>query len=102
MVLQFMCQKDNGDEPDRETIRDGTSTKQNGYQKAPNKAESEKSFGKRKKASKDDKGMHEPFEWYDKCNKRNRNKGKGKLLVMCEGVRTEHDLQLLPDDFWTF
>eukprot|EP00493_Phyllostaurus_siculus_P027269 UN27616 len=55
MVLQFMCQRDNGDEPDRYTIRDGTKTSRNNY-KAPRgkKAESEKSFQKRMKASNDD------------------------------------------------
>ena len=82
MVLQFMCQKDDGDDPDKYTMRDGTSTSRNNYQ-APSSRnrgrESESSFKNRQRASSSSRGMHEPFAWYDKCNKRNRNKG---LLVV--------------------
>jgi len=80
-VLQFMCQPDvdtNG--PD--TIRNGVNTNTNGYQN-PGSKESESQFKNRKSGqnkygkgnSDDSRGMHERFEWYDKCTQRERNKG---------------------------
>lgn len=80
-VLQYMCQPDVGTvSPD--TIRNGVNTNTNDYE-APKNGETQADFAKRKAAknkygagnSKDSRGMHERFEWYDKCKQRERNKG---------------------------
>ena len=47
-----------------------------GYVSSDNTEETEDSVKKRKAQSVQDKrGLHESFEWYDKCFKRDRNKG---------------------------
>jgi plastocyanin len=80
MVLQFMCQPDNGrqnDNRDNSQMRDGTSTGRNGYKASRSRrGESERDFQRRENGqNRRDKGMNEPFAWYDKCDKRRRNKG---------------------------
>ena len=57
VVLQYMCQAENEFTP-REALRNGITT-QTPTENAPNPA----------------LGLHEPWEWYDKCKTRSRNKG---------------------------
>lgn len=80
-VLQFMCQPDSTT-TGHNTIRTGVNTNRNDYKAGPNTpTEAESTFNSRKNQNKygqngrDERGMHEPFEWYDKCQQRTRNKG---------------------------
>ena len=69
IILQYMCL------PDSKEIRDGVTTNTQDYKKGSSKEKSQ-DFLKRKAGSvKDDRALHESFEWYDKCYQRDRNKG---------------------------
>ncbi|XP_028415089.1 protein DD3-3-like [Dendronephthya gigantea] len=82
VVLQYMCQNDQFESFDRrkasiDTIRNG---KTEGT--IPYRAHSDGFLGNpenkknvKKQASRLEFGMHEPWEWYDKCYRRPRNKG---------------------------
>jgi len=79
LVVQYMCQKadEAGAIVDKNinAIRDGTSTNRPQYQ-APRNNENKSQFNARKANNlKADRGLQEPFEWYDKCTQRKRNKG---------------------------
>lgn len=74
LVLQVMCQPDT-DTIGPDTIRNGVNTNRNDYAN-PSSKETEAQFSNRKAAqNKISRGMHERFEWYDKCTQRERNKG---------------------------
>jgi len=77
VVMQFMCQPDNQGFT-RDTIRDGTDRGRINYQNPPGngpRGESSGRAARRKNAASTRKGMNEPFEWRDKCESRERNKG---------------------------
>jgi len=87
IVLQYTCQPDDGSAetrtgPTRETIRDGTNTARNGYQKPlpdgrNGKLSESSSYYTRRSSgnNKQQSGMNEPYAWRDKCEARPRNKG---------------------------
>lgn len=80
VVLQYMCQLVPGqDKPDGDvdTIRNGINTNTPKFT-ATNKKDAEKlsEYKSRKKANMDKtRGLHESWEWYDKCRRRERNGG---------------------------
>ncbi|PAA56940.1 hypothetical protein BOX15_Mlig012640g1, partial [Macrostomum lignano] len=75
VVVQAMCQPLAGAGLD--TLRNGNSTQTQGFQAAAKPLdETVDSFLARKAASATaQRGLHEPFEWYDACNARERNRG---------------------------
>jgi len=75
MVVQFMCRPDTGTENER--IRDGTTTNTPNYQNSPGERETQGQFQGRKNngMANTQRVYQEPFEWYDKCKLRKRNKG---------------------------
>ncbi|KAJ7333540.1 hypothetical protein OS493_017077 [Desmophyllum pertusum] len=80
VVLQYMCQwvpgqnKPNGDV---DTLRNGENTNTPKFTATNKKdAESEADYKKRKNGNMDTaRGLHESWEWYDKCKRRERNNG---------------------------
>uniref|UniRef100_F6TG38 Self-marker protein n=1 Tax=Ciona intestinalis TaxID=7719 RepID=F6TG38_CIOIN len=79
LVLQFMCQDNiNTAAPsDSITIRNGQSTGTQPYTKPPRRdPESETLTNVRtRRSTRSDRGLHESWEWYDSCYRRERNKG---------------------------
>lgn len=81
VVLQYMCQWVPGqNKPDGDvyTLRNGISTNTPKF-KATNKkdAETQAQYKQRKNGDMDiNTGLHESWEWYDKCKRREQNKGK--------------------------
>lgn len=81
VVLQYMCQwvpgqnKPNGDV---DTLRNGENTNTPKFTATNKKdAESEADYKKRKNGNMDTaRGLHESWEWYDKCKRRERNNGE--------------------------
>lgn len=81
VVLQYMCQKVPGqDKPngDVNTLRNGINTNTPKFTAAKKKdTETQAQYEQRKTGNMDSsRGLHESWEWYDKCNRRERNKGK--------------------------
>lgn len=85
VVLQYMCQWVPGqNKPDGDvyTLRNGISTNTPKF-KATNKkdAETQAQYKQRKNGDMDiNTGLHESWEWYDKCKRREQNKGKYNAL----------------------
>ncbi|KAK3607198.1 hypothetical protein CHS0354_008882 [Potamilus streckersoni] len=76
MILQFMCQDGHVSVPDTDKLRDGVATNTQDYIRPGSLAENEDQKLSRKTNSvKPDRGLQELWEWYDKCNLRERNKG---------------------------
>ncbi|XP_041348276.1 protein DD3-3-like [Gigantopelta aegis] len=77
LVLQYMCQDDvNSATGTEDTLRNGVQTKRQDYEKPASMEETETAKKKRKtKNVKAERGLHESFDWYDKCYMRERNKG---------------------------
>jgi hypothetical protein len=77
LVLQYMCQaKGDYDPKSLDRLRDGLVTNTQDYQKMTKLNESPDEFAQRKQQSvKLDRAIQEPFEWYDSCWARERNKG---------------------------
>ena len=80
VVLQYMCQwlpgqdKPNGDD---NTMRNGINTNTPKFTATKNDAETKAQYLNRKARNMDpNRGLHESWEWYDKCKRRERNKGK--------------------------
>ena len=81
IVLQYMCQWVPGqDKPDGDvdTLRNGINTNTPKFT-ATNKKDTEKlsEYKARKNGNMDKtRGLHESWEWYDKCRRRERNSGE--------------------------
>jgi len=89
MVIQFMCRNGGVTEDEKAdvklAIRDGTSTDTINHQASNNENESKNSFTNRRDGQNTrTRGLHESFEWYDKCKNRERNKG---LFTADQNVR---------------
>ncbi|BFZ08632.1 hypothetical protein BsWGS_11671 [Bradybaena similaris] len=71
LILQYMCQDDTGS-PAADTLRNGVTTDTQVYTKPPKN----NVLGSRKNTDvKADRGLHEPWDWYNKCYLRERNAG---------------------------
>ena len=82
-LLQYMCRPDDEDEELR--LRDGTSTQTNEFDKGnPNDdTERESKYKDRLRKVREDRGLHESFDNYDKCQRRERNRGTiFKILIV--------------------
>lgn len=76
VVLQYMCQP-LADKPDDNTKRNGINTNTPKFTATKKKdAEKRNEYQSRKNADNDNnRGLHESWEWYDKCRRRERNGG---------------------------
>lgn len=75
IVLQYMCQPAH-DKLTGDSVRNGINTNTPNFKASNNKQESLASYRKRKAGNVDvNRGMHESWEWYDKCRRRERNQG---------------------------
>lgn len=85
VVLQYTCQPVPGqDKPngDVNTLRNGLNTNTPKFT-ATNKKdkETQADYKARKNGNMDmNRGLHESWEWYDKCKRRERNKGEARLM----------------------
>ncbi|CAF1599195.1 unnamed protein product, partial [Didymodactylos carnosus] len=70
IILQYMCQNGNIDEQDLDKFRNGVNTLQQGY--TPNPSSDQK--GKQNDVN-TDRRLHETWDYYNRCNNRERNKG---------------------------
>ena len=76
VVLQYMCQPAH-DKLTGDSVRNGINTNTPNFKASNNKQESSASYKQRKKGNVDvNRGMHESWEWYDKCRRRERNQGR--------------------------
>ncbi|KAL5014550.1 hypothetical protein ScPMuIL_008820 [Solemya velum] len=77
LVLQYMCQDDIPRSSGlSDTLGNGVKTKSQGYTAPPSLTQSKDQYLRRRAGDFDnDLGLHEPWEWYDKCYLRERNKG---------------------------
>ena len=80
VVLQYMCQSVPGqDKPNGNvyTLRNGINTNTPKFTATGKKdAETQAQYKQRKTGNMDiNRGLHESWEWYDKCKRRERNKG---------------------------
>ncbi|XP_059178656.1 protein DD3-3-like [Physella acuta] len=71
LLLQYMCE-DEPDSPTVDSMRNGVTTNTQDFTK-PTKT----TLGSERKTKdvKTDRGLHEPWDWYNKCYIRERNKG---------------------------
>ena len=69
-----MCQEVNNDQNDLDRLRDGLNINRQDY---TNMGTDDKASHAARKADnvKTDRGLHESWEWYDKCRYRERNQG---------------------------
>jgi hypothetical protein len=78
IVLQYRCQDDVEDAAPKDTItmRNGRSSNTPPHT-APNRLDEKEAQqqSRRKSNIKDSRGLHEPWQWYDSCHNRLRNKG---------------------------
>ena len=78
VVIQYMCRPESTEEKD--SMRDGVSRNRQDYEK-PRDNERQQEFENRKRNKvRDDRALHESFEWYDKCIERRRNQGENYVL----------------------
>lgn len=76
IVLQFKCQSDPGKVQTLETLRNGINTNTPKFTTSKKADETENEYKARKAKDMDqNRGMHESWEWYDKCRRRERNQG---------------------------
>lgn len=76
LVLQFMCQPNDGSVPEIDKIRAGINTDKQPFTYQPLQFTSISAQGNRKnKNVKNNFGLHENWEWYDRCYHRENNKG---------------------------
>jgi len=75
-VLQYMCMDDVEGEDDfnKDTIRNGISTSKQVFAKIRNKNQIKNNAGKNNQV-KDDRGLHETWDWYKQCYIREANGG---------------------------
>jgi len=79
LVMQYMCQPESVRQDDDDKIRPGTDTNtQNHNRLNGNQVNTETLNQKENRKSnnvQENRGLNEPWEWYDKCYNRERNKG---------------------------
>ncbi|XP_071805956.1 protein DD3-3-like [Asterias amurensis] len=77
IVLQYMCQVDAATATgDVDTIRNGRTTNTQGHTRINNLNENQNAANNRKNNNvREDRGLHEKWDWYDKCYNRERNAG---------------------------
>lgn len=76
IVLQFKCQPV-PQTVDDDTLRNGINTNTPKFIAAKKKDETSQEYSSRKDKDKDiNRGLHESWEWYDKCRRRERNQGE--------------------------
>jgi len=76
VIIQMMCQPDEGEVDALDRLRDGINIQKQGFKRNGRLSETYDGFVKRKSDSVSlDKGLHESFDYYDKCKNRMRNKG---------------------------
>ena len=76
VVLQFTCQWAPG-KVTVDTLRNGINTNTPTFTATNKKDETIQQYKTRKAGNMDiNKGLHESWEWYDKCKRRERNQGK--------------------------
>lgn len=76
IVLQFKCQPV-PQTVDDDTLRNGINTNTPKFIAAKKKDETSQDYSSRKDKDKDiNRGLHESWEWYDKCRRRERNQGE--------------------------
>lgn len=77
MILQYMCQDDvDSSTGTANTLRNGQRTERQTYNRPQQLTESQQQTNNRKNnAVQQEEAIHEPWEWYDKCFVRERNKG---------------------------
>lgn len=64
------------------TLGNGVDTKAQGYTPPPSLTQSQDQYIRRRSGDfNNDYGLHEPWEWYDKCYVRERNKGKHGVII---------------------
>mgnify|MGYP000049549289 FL=1 len=81
IVLQYMCQPAH-DKLTGDSVRNGINTNTPNFKASNNKQESLASYRKRKAGNVDvNRGMHESWEWYDKCRRRERNQGRRFVVL---------------------
>ena len=84
IVLQFKCQSDPGKVQSLETLRNGINTNTPKFTASRKADETENEYKARKAKDMDqNRGMHESWEWYDKCRRRERNQGENLELNSC-------------------
>jgi len=96
LVIQMMCQEDDGDDStDFGEMRDGINTQTNDFTAVQNnKDETYQEFkNRRAQNEKKDRGVNENYEWYDKCNERERNKGLFTADQNLKGDSAKHTRQ---------
>ncbi|XP_033116542.1 protein DD3-3-like [Anneissia japonica] len=76
LVMQFMCQDDVPSATGTDdTIRNGQNTGTQQHNRIQNLNEGQGSANNRKNVVASNRGLHEPWQWYDKCYNRERNMG---------------------------
>ncbi|XP_065830069.1 protein DD3-3-like [Oscarella lobularis] len=90
LVLQYMCQKDDANLDKYTRFRDGLNTGTQNYQR-PNKLDETRGdfMNRRNTRVQTDRVLQEPYEWYDKCYVRERNKG---LFTADQKLRSNNGL----------
>ncbi|XP_036355112.1 protein DD3-3-like [Octopus sinensis] len=74
IVLQYMCQKLIVENP-RDRLRDGTSTNTQAYIYRNGYPANLRTYNSYKSIVRTDRGLHENWDWYDKCMQREQNGG---------------------------
>ncbi|XP_057297187.1 protein DD3-3-like [Hydractinia symbiolongicarpus] len=78
IVLQYICEPTTGSDAitvENYKMRDGTNSDRQNYQPPQNNERKEVFESRKRNNVRQVKGYQEPFEWYDKCSVRERNKG---------------------------
>ena len=80
IVLQFKCQLAPA-KVTEDTLRNGMNTNTPKFTASKKADETLQQYNARKNGDKDkNRGMHESWEWYDKCRRRERNQGEDLSL----------------------
>uniref|UniRef100_A0A0L8HLP4 Protein DD3-3 n=1 Tax=Octopus bimaculoides TaxID=37653 RepID=A0A0L8HLP4_OCTBM len=74
LVLQYMCQKMNPDDK-LDTLRDGVNTNKQNFNENQANPKNHQESKKFKNIVNMNSGLHESWDWYDKCYQRERNNG---------------------------
>ena len=81
IVLQYMCQWV-PETVDAETLRNGINTNTPKFTASNKKDENANQYTSRKNGDKDiNRGLHESWDWYEKCRRRERNQGEDLIVA---------------------
>lgn len=77
VVLQYMCQDDNRNAApdDSYTLRNGATTQSQTHNTGKEDESENQANSRRNQNVRSDRALHESWEWYDACYRRERNKG---------------------------